>query len=136
MSRTEPFTTEIPVRYRDLDPEGHVNNAVYGTYIEQARTAYIDTVFDTSVEECDVVIAHLSIDYRQPVVLSDESVAVTVRADDPGRSSIPMEYELRTTNGVAATGESVMVTVDESGDPRSIPEDWRDRITSYEPQLG
>lgn len=135
MSRTEPFTTEIPVRYRDQDPEGHVNNAVYGTYIEQARTAYIEHVLDSSIEECDVVIAHLSIDYRQPVTLADESVEITVQADEPGRSSISMQFELRTADGVVTTGTSVMVTVDSNGDSRPLPEAWRDRISSYEADL-
>lgn len=136
MSQTDPFTTEIAVRYRDLDPENHVNNAVYGTYIEQARLTYLDHVLGELAETCRVVIAHLSIDYQRPVTLSDESVAVTVRTTELNSSSIPMAFELTTSGGVAATGESVMVTVDSEGDPRPIPEAWRDRITSFESQLG
>lgn len=135
MSQTEPFTTEIAVRYRDLDPENHVNNAVYGTYIEQARLTYLDHVLGEVAEDSRVVIAHLSIDYQRSVTLSDESVAVTVETTELNSSSIPMAFELTTADGVAATGESVMVTVDEEGDPRPIPEAWRDRITSFEPQL-
>ncbi|UPM42246.1 acyl-CoA thioesterase [Halocatena salina] len=135
MSQTEPFTTEIAVRYRDLDPENHVNNAVYGTYIEQARLTYLDHVLEKAADDSRVVIAHLSIDYQRPVTLSDESVAVTVRTTELNDSSIPMEFELRTSDGIAATGESVMVTVDEDGDPRPIPSAWRDRITSFEPAL-
>ncbi|RRJ31006.1 acyl-CoA thioesterase [Halocatena pleomorpha] len=134
MSQTEPFTTEISVRYRDLDPENHVNNAVYGTYIEQARLGYLDRVLETR-DEYRVVLAHLSIDYQQPVTLSDESVAVTVRTTELNSSSIPMEFELRTSSGVVATGESVMVTVDDDGEPRPIPTAWRDRISSFEPAL-
>lgn len=135
MSRSAPFTTEIPVRFRDLDPENHVNNAVYGTYIEQARLTYLEDVL-VDPDASRVVLAHLSIDYRRPVTLSDESVAVTVRTTELGTSSIPMEFELETVDGVAATGESVMVTVDEDGDPRPMPETWRDRITAFEPDLG
>lgn len=135
MSQTEPFTTEIAVRYRDLDPENHVNNAVYGTYIEQARLTYLDHVLGEVAEDSRVVIAHLSIDYQRSVTLSDESVAITVETTELNSSSIPMAFELTTADGVAATGESVMVTVDEEGDPRPIPAAWRDRITSFEPQL-
>ena len=36
------FDVELAVRYRDLDTLGHVNNAVYATYLEQARTRYVD----------------------------------------------------------------------------------------------
>lgn len=135
MSRSAPFTTEISVRFRDLDPENHVNNAVYGTYIEQARLTYLEDVL-ADPDESRVVLAHLSIDYRRPVTLSDESVAVTVRTTELGTSSIPMEFELETADGVVATGESVMVTVGEDGDPRPMPETWRDRITAFEPDLG
>jgi len=38
------YTTEIDVRFRDIDAMGHVNNAVYATYIEQARTEYFRDV--------------------------------------------------------------------------------------------
>lgn len=131
----ESFTTEIAVRYRDLDQKNHVNNAVYGTYIEQARLRYLDHVIGDPAEESQIVLAHLSIDYRRPVTLSDESVAVTVRTTELNTSSIPMEFELETTEGVAATGQSVLVTVDGSGDPRRMPDSWRDRIASFEPHL-
>lgn len=134
MSHSAPFTTEIAVRFRDLDPENHVNNAVYGTYIEQARLTYLDHVL-ADPDESRVVLAHLSIDYQRPVTLPDESVAVTVRTTELGTSSIPMTFELETAEGVAATGESVMVTVDGNGESRPIPQAWRDRITSFEPDL-
>ncbi|MFC6961931.1 acyl-CoA thioesterase [Halocatena marina] len=128
----EPFTTDIPVRYRDLDTQNHVNNAVYGTYLEQARAAYIADVLGEAIDQCAVVLAHISIDFRTPVTLADESVSVTVRVPDLGTSSIPMEYEIRTGDGVAATAESVTVAVDEDGGPRSLPEEWRDQVTTYE----
>ena len=38
------FETTIGVRYRDIDAMGHVNNAVYATYLEQARVRYVDHV--------------------------------------------------------------------------------------------
>lgn len=129
-----PFTTDIGIRYRDLDTQNHVNNAVYGTYLEQARAAYTESVLGEALDQCAVVLAHVSIDYRTPVTLADESVSVTIRASDLGESSIPMEYEIRTGDGVAATAESVMVTIDENGDSRPIPEEWHDRITTYESQ--
>jgi acyl-CoA thioester hydrolase len=128
------FTTDIQIRYRDLDTQNHVNNAVYGTYLEQARAEYVKHVLDEALDECPVVLAHVSIDYRAPVTLADESVSVTIRTLDLGESSLPMEYEIRTGNGIAATAESVMVTIDENGDSRPIPEEWRDRIETYASQ--
>lgn len=126
------FTTELQIRYRDLDTQNHVNNAIYGTYLEQTRAAYIEHVLDEALDECRVVLAHVSIDYRAPVTLADESVSVAMCVSDLGASSISMEYEIQTENGIAATAESVLVTIDENGDSRSIPEVWRDRIATYE----
>ncbi|WP_330630956.1 acyl-CoA thioesterase [Halocatena halophila] len=135
MTEDARFQTEIPIRYRDLDPENHVNNAVYGTYIEAARTNYIDAVIGDSVIESGLVIAHLEIDYRRPITLDDESVAITVETTDIGDSSVTMSFELATAAGIAATGASVLVTVDDNGKPRSIPEEWHDRIRQFEPAL-
>lgn len=128
------FTTEIQIRYRDLDTQNHVNNAVYGTYLEQARAAYIEHVLDEVIDQCLVVLAQISIDYRSPVTLADESVSVAVRTLNLGESSIPMEYEIRTGDGIATTAESVMVSIDENGESRALPEEWRDRIKTYASQ--
>lgn len=122
------FETEIQVRFRDLDPMGHVNNAVYASYVEQARVRYYAERLDADLDDVDSVIAHLEIDYERPIELVD---AVLVRVDVPelGRSSIPMDYEILVEGDVAATASTVQVLVDrEEGKPRPIPEEWRDRI--------
>ncbi|UPV76751.1 acyl-CoA thioesterase (plasmid) [Halorussus limi] len=125
------YATELDVRFRDLDAMGHVNNAVYATYLEQARADYYADVVDIPLPEADTVLVNLSIAYRRPVT-ADETVAVALGVGDLGESSIPMEYEIRTGDGVAATAETVQVVFDrETGESRSIPQEWRDRITRY-----
>jgi acyl-CoA thioester hydrolase len=126
------FETSIPVRFQDLDVVGHVNNAVYATYLEEARTEYIEDVFGVDPEQSGVVIAHLEIDYRQPVT-EDTEVTVALRTREPGTSSIPMDYEIRTADGVAATAETVMVTIDyDTGETQPMPEVWRERLAAFE----
>jgi acyl-CoA thioester hydrolase len=126
------FETSIPVRFQDLDVVGHVNNAVYATYLEEARTEYIEEVFGVDPEQSGVVIAHLEIDYRQPVT-EDTEVTVALRTREPGTSSIPMDYEIRTADGVAATAETVMVTIDyDTGETQPMPEVWRERLAAFE----
>lgn len=126
------FTTDIQIRYRDLDTQRHVNNAVYGTYLEQARATYIEHVLGEELDQCQVVLASISIDFLAPVTLADESVAIALRVPDLGTSSVPMEYEIRTGEGIAARAESVMVAVDETGDSHPIPDEWREQIMAYE----
>jgi acyl-CoA thioester hydrolase len=133
------YTAEVDVRYTDIDTYGHVNNATYATYFEEARIDYLHDVVNCgeallsgSESGTGMVIANLEVDYIQPVQISD-SVAVAVRVPRLGEKSFPFEYEVRTEDGVAATGETTVVTYDrDTESSRPIPEDWRDAITKFE----
>ena len=126
----DAFVTDIEVRFRDLDPDGHVNNAVYATYAEQARVAFYEAVIGVPLPEAPTVIVNLEIDYRAPIRVGDD-VTATLSVPSLGGSSIPMEYELRANGEVAATIETTQVTWDaEAGEAMPIPDDWRDRIAA------
>ncbi|MFC6613664.1 acyl-CoA thioesterase [Halopenitus salinus] len=128
----DAFVTSIDVRFRDIDAMGHVNNAVYATYLEQARTDYFRRVLEEDIAKTSTVIATLSIDYRDPILLEDESATVEVTVPDVGTSSIPMEYTVRTDRGVAAEAESVQVLYDTEAETSvPIPDDWRSTIREY-----
>lgn len=130
------FDVELPVRYRDLDTLGHVNNAVYGTYLEQARIRYFDHVLDVPFEAREMVLAHLDVDFRRPVRLEDETVRIECGVTDLGDSSIEMAYRVHGDDGdgPAATAESVQVTWDGDG-PRPVPESWREQFRAFEASL-
>ncbi|MFB6171567.1 MAG: acyl-CoA thioesterase [Haloarculaceae archaeon] len=126
------YVTEVPVRFRDIDPMDHVNNAIYVTYVEQARAEYYEDVIGLTLGEADTVLAHLEVDYADPIELGDV-VEVRMRTDELGQSSIPMTYELRVGGAVVATAETVQVTFDrETGEAVPIPDDWRERIAAFE----
>ena len=126
------YETDVTVRFRDIDAMGHVNNAVYATYIEQARIEYIEDVVDKELMETGAVIADLHLDFQHPIDWGDE-VTVAVRATDLGTSSVPLEYEVRTDGDVAATAETMLVTYDrDAGEPTPMPEEWREAISSHE----
>lgn len=125
------FTYEVPVdvRLRDVDFMGHVNNAVYATYLEEAREAFFRHRLGESLVELDTVLASLTIDYERPVHV-DQSVTVAVGVPELGESSIPMRYELRADGDRAAVARTVQVFVDErSGEPRRLPRPIRERLT-------
>jgi len=127
------FTVDIGLRFRDLDTMGHVNNAVYASYLEQARAAYFDDVLDETLADVGSVLAHLEIDYRQPIEYDDGTVTVATRVPSLGESSIPMRYEVRTPEAVAATAETVQVVFDREAErPVSIPVDWSEKISAFE----
>ncbi|AUX10723.1 acyl-CoA thioester hydrolase [Halalkaliarchaeum desulfuricum] len=125
------FTTDVQVRFRDLDAYGHVNNAVYVTYIEQARVEYLKSIIGVGIHDLDIVLASLSVDYRQPVT-DTESVEVAIDVPDLGDSSVPMEYEIRADDRVVATAESVQVAYDfETRSSKQLPDEWRETISTY-----
>ncbi|GAB3025480.1 acyl-CoA thioesterase [Natronobiforma cellulositropha] len=126
-----PYVVTIDVRLRDIDFMGHVNNAVYATYLEQARAAFFREVIGESLVEADTVLANLTIDYEQPIDAAD-TVTVGLRVAPLGSSSLPMEYEVYAGDRRAATARTVQVVVDrERGRSRSIPEHWRERIATH-----
>lgn len=130
--RDDAFRTKVDVRFRDLDTMGHVNNALYATYLEEARSAYFREVIGESLPDVDTVLAHLSIDFRAPIELGD-AVSVDLVVPDLGESSIPMEYELRTHGSLAATAETVQVVWNrDEGGSKPVPNRWRERIESFE----
>jgi acyl-CoA thioester hydrolase len=128
------FDVEIPVRYRDLDTLSHVNNAVYATYLEHARIAYVDRVLGEGFEAGGMVLANIEIDFRRPITFDDDAVRVECGVVNVGDSSFRMGYRVFGAGDVAATAESVQVAWDGEAS-RPIPDDWRDAVETYEPSL-
>jgi len=120
----EPYRvwTDIDVRFRDTDAMGHVNNAVYSTYLEVARQAYWQRVDPgCSYDRVPFILAQISIDFRRAATVND-AIRVFIRTTWVGRSSFGMRYEIRARDGEAlfADAESVLVIYDYASD-RSIP---------------
>jgi acyl-CoA thioester hydrolase len=125
------YETELQVRFRDLDAMGHVNNAVYATYLEQARVDYYDEVLGVGLDDIDTVLVNLDIDYRHEVRLDDETVTIAMGVRDIGRSSVTVAYEVRAGDRVAATAETTQVYIDpEEGGSRPLPEEWVETMES------
>ena len=121
--------SEIDVRFRDHDSFGHVNNAVYATYCEQARVEFFETVLDVPLSKLNIVVAHLELDYRAPIE-GGGTVEVEVEAGEPGGKSFPLFYELSYEGDVVATGKTVQVAMDESGTPTRVPDTWREALAN------
>src|SRR3990170_946068 len=123
-----PYATEIPVRFRDIDGMGHVNNAVYFTFMEQARSEWYRQTFGVrAVGEIDFILARAECDFKAPIGYG-ETVVVTAWVTKVGDASFRFRYELRSkaTGTLFATGESVQVMFDyKAGKTKSIPQDLR-----------
>jgi acyl-CoA thioester hydrolase len=127
----------IEIRYGDLDPQGHVNNAVYLTYLEQARIGYIRHLGlweGGSWLDIGIIIADAHLTFRQPVLFG-QALRVGVRVSRLGNKSLTMEYCLRDgdTGQEMATADTVLVTYDyHTNQTIAIPERWRAVISTFE----
>ena len=129
MSKT--YTVDIGVRFRDIDPLEHVSHTVYVTYMQQARLEYFYDVLDLATADINPVVAHLEVDYLNEVT-RDDDVTAAVTVSHIGTTSFSTDYEIRTQDGVAATGTTVQVVVDsESGESRAVPDTIRERLERY-----
>jgi acyl-CoA thioester hydrolase len=119
------------VRFRDLDPMGHVNNAVFLTYLEQARVALFSELGAvTTLEEMNMIVARVEIDFKAPVRLGQE-VEIAVKPGRFGTKSFDLEYELRVEGELVSQAKSVQVAYDyDRREPVSVPDEWREKLTA------
>ena len=125
------FVHREAVRFRDLDPMGHVNNAVFLTYIESARAAFLQHLGAVqTLEDLAIIVARIEIDFRAPVRFGDE-VEVSVRVSRFGEKSFDLEHELRVAGTLVAEARTVLVTYDyERREPVAIPDEWREKLAA------
>ena len=119
MTRPKPadgyaLAVPIEVRFKDIDAMGHVNNAVYFTYFENARIAYWKAVgLNRPKGEVAYVLARAECDFKSPATMDDALVCHT-RVGSFGRTSFTFEFLLRDEAGgrVVAQGKTVQVIYD------------------------
>ncbi len=132
------FATSVEVRWRDLDALGHVNNAVYLTYLEQSRVHYLRALGLVSggVDDIGMIIAKVTCTYHSALSLG-EQVTVRVRVAELGNTSFLFVYRVEGEDGrLAATGSTVQVCYDyQAMKPVPVPPRWREIIAAYEPGL-
>jgi acyl-CoA thioester hydrolase len=132
------FYHPIEVRYGDLDPQGHVNNAKHLTYFEQARIQYMIELGlfskDQSFMEIGVILADVHIAYFEPIYFG-QNIKVGVHAAKIGNKSMTWEQNIIDADSgkELASGEVVIVTYDYRQEKTiSIPQKWRERIIQFE----
>lgn len=122
---------DIQVRFRDTDAMGHVNNAVYLSYLELARMEYWKRlVGEGGSAKPEIVLTRVEFDYRSPVVLGD-SVRVHVRVAEVGRVRFKFAYrvEKNASGELVGEGFTEQAFFDYAlGKPRAVDPRLRERI--------
>ena len=132
------FYHPAEVRYGDLDPQGHLNNAKHLTYFEQARVQYVVNLGlfgkDQSFMEIGFIVADIHITYHAPVHWGDP-IKVGVRTAKIGNKSMVMEQAIvnSETGEVYSSGTVIAVTYDYAEKKTmSVPQEWRGKVTKFE----
>ena len=121
------FVHRETVRFRDLDSLAHMNNAVYATFLEQARIAFLSQ-YGADVE--NMILARLEIDFRSPAELG-ETIEITVEPTRIGTKSFDLEYVMRAGERVIAEAKTVLVAYDyEHARSIEIPETWKEQLAA------
>lgn len=131
------FYHPIQIRYGDLDPQWHVNNARFFTFIEAARMSYYMHLglFDgKSFFDLGTILADVHIRYLAPITLG-QKIRVGVRIARLGNKSMEMEARIEdeNTGQAMATCKAVTVCYDyRAGQSKIIPDEWRNAVSAFE----
>lgn len=142
------FSTEVSVRWSDMDVYGHVNNARVVTLLEEART---ELLFGEGVRRgaqsltSGVIVVELAVRYRSPLVYSAEPVQVALWVSELRGASFTLEYAVSETGnhtdngngGPAVTACTLLAPYDtEAKHPRRLTPAERDFLATYRDQAG
>jgi acyl-CoA thioester hydrolase len=126
----------IEVRFSDIDAMGHVNNAVYLTYFEQARIAWFNDLIagEWNWQTDGIVLARNEVDYIEPVTLNDR-VRILTQCEHVGKSSLVVSYQVfrlpkgQVNERLCTKGKSILVCFDYNrGEKREVPALWREKL--------
>lgn len=107
------YSTVIDVRFSDFDLFGHVNSAVYFTYLETARIKLFTEVFrELTAKGIFIVVGRAACVYKAPIVLND-AVAITLWVSRVGNASFDLSYKIHDgAEKIFAMAETTMVCLD------------------------
>ena len=126
---------QIEIRWRDQDAYGHVNNAVYLTYLEEVRDEWLERALGGSGDAWGYVTARVAIDFRRELTQDDDAIVARLWLTRIGTSSVTTREEIVTVGGeLAAEAEAVLVARDtETGRSRPLSDAER---AALERELG
>jgi len=121
---SKQYSTTIDLRFSDLDLYGHVNSAVFFTYLETARVKLFMEAFQKLMDQgIFIVVGRAECDYKHPILLKD-TVVVTAWVSRIGASSFDLTYRIHDNNDrTFATALTTMVCIDSvKKKPVPVPE--------------
>jgi acyl-CoA thioester hydrolase len=130
------FTYPVLVRWSDIDSYDHVNNVRYFDYLQEARIAFLDSVFRSTsadfFQTSPCVLVSQTVDYLRPIHLRHPPYLVHVWVAAVGTSSYTLGSRIVDDEAVYAKATSVMVAVDaETHEKRNLSDSERAALSGY-----
>lgn len=123
------------IRWDDLDAFGHVNNAKYLVFVQEAR---VDLFWKERIEKGlkpvfdDMVVARAEVDYKIPITKTNHDFDISIWVSKIGGAAFDLEYEIKSEEGVHARLKTVQVAVDlETKKSRRLTDEERAILTEY-----
>jgi acyl-CoA thioester hydrolase len=119
-----PYRYVEAIRYADMDRQGHVNNAVYSTFLESGRVdVFRDPSSGLDIPDVETVIVRLEIDYLRELKWPG-TVEIGTAVARIGRTSFVLDQAVFSDGTCAAVAKVVVVLMDPATRrPRPVPED-------------
>ncbi len=130
------YKTPIALRFSDIDAVGHVNNAIYLTYFEEARLKYWHEAIHWDWSESGVIVGRSEVNYLKPILLNDQ-ISCYIRTTRIGNSSFDIMHVLvrDTAHGeeICTTGKTVCISYDyKANKSMPIPQAERARMIEFD----
>jgi acyl-CoA thioester hydrolase len=129
------FSTDVAVRWSDMDVYGHVNNARVVTLLEEARTKLLfgeGAQRDAHTLAAGVVVVELSVRYRQPLVYSASPVRVRLWVSELLAASFTLDYVVVGPVGDAVTARTQLAAYDTAAQrPRRLTPREREFLAEF-----
>jgi acyl-CoA thioester hydrolase len=124
------FEHQVSVRWRDVDGLGHVNHAVFLTYLEEGRDAFY---VQTLGRDPHYVVVRVEIDMRAEVRYTDRQLRVLIEVERVGTTSLTTRETILTPAGVTAAEARVVSVLWDAGarKPTAFAADERARLAAY-----
>lgn len=126
---------ELRPRFRDTDAMGHINNAVYVTYLEVARQEYwLALDRNPDYRRVPFILAHVTIDFRSEALVQ-ETLLLGCRCGRIGTKSFTFEYEIREKRSgrLVVEARTVQVCYDYPGKQTiAVPDELRRALETLE----
>ena len=124
------FEHEVSVRWRDTDGLGHVNHAVFLTFLEEGRDAFYARVLG---RDPHYVVARVEIDLRAEIRHADRRLQVRIEVERVGTTSLTTRETILTPAGVSAAEAKVVTVLWDADARKPLPfgADERARLAAY-----